>query len=57
MRVIGKITRSDMAQMQRRGLGPKQAVDAVVAEAKRRFEGATVVLRPEPDGGFAIVAL
>lgn len=59
MRTIGKVTLGDLGLMQRRGLTPKQAVDAMLAEAKARHPRAegVVIAKSALHDGFDIIAL
>jgi hypothetical protein len=59
MQIIGRVTRADMVLMQGRGLTPKQAVDALLAEGKRLHPRAVtvVVQKATSHDGFDIVAL
>lgn len=57
--VIGRIARSDLADLERSGLTPKQAVDAILAEAKVRHPKAVSVhiVKANMHEGFDIVAM
>ena len=58
MRVIGTVTMAQLAEIARRGVDAKDAVDMTLAEAKKRHPGSTVVFRKRPDGSaFDLVAL
>lgn len=57
MRVLAKATQTQLMEFRRRGLAPKDAVDALLAEAKRRFpECETVIIQPT-SGGIDIIGL
>lgn len=58
MKIVGKVTLAQLAEVQRRGVGPEAAVDAFLAEAKRRQPGAAVIMqRSRAHSGFDIIAL
>ncbi len=58
MRVIGKVTKAGLLEIQRRGLSPKQAFDAIISEAKRRHPDARgVIMQPIGLGDFEVIAL
>lgn len=59
MNIVGKITRADMGLMQRRGLSPEQAVNAVRDETKRRYPNANAVLIKPSNlhDGFDIITM
>lgn len=58
MQIVGKVTRADMSEIQRRGMGPKAAVDAIRDEAKARHPRATILIQPSNmHDGFDIIAM
>lgn len=57
MKTIGKIGKAEMAEMQRRGAKPQDAVQAIIAEAKLRHPDANIILHRNDVGGFDVVAL
>lgn len=57
MRVLAKATRTQVMEFSRRGLSPKDAVAALLAEAKRRFPEYETVIIQRTIGGFEIVGL
>ena len=58
MRVIGTASESDLLEMKRRGVEPQAAVQAIIAEAKRRYPTTeNVVLHRNNARGFDVVAL
>ena len=56
MQVVGKVTNAVLAEMQRRGLTPKQGVGVLLQEAKRRHPDASIILQKSAEG-FDLVAL
>lgn len=59
MQTIGRIMLGDLGLLQRRGMTPKQAVDALLAEAKERHprSNAVVIMKSALHDGFDIIAL
>ena len=59
MRTIGKLTRAELALIEKRGMSPKEAVCAIIAEAKSRYPRAESVhiVKASSHDGFDIVAL
>lgn len=59
MRTLGKISMAELGLMQARGMRPKQAVDAILAEAKSRFPkaGTIVIDKAASHDGFDIIAV
>lgn len=58
MKIIGKITRQQLAEIQRRGIQPEAAVEAFLAEAKARHPDATSIIKKSTaHDGFDIVAI
>jgi len=56
MNIIGHATQANLAKLAARGVGPKDAVDAILAEAKART-GQNCIIVKSATGGFDIVAL
>jgi len=59
MRTIGRITKANLVNLEKTGLEPRQALDAVIAEAKARHPKAVSVhaTKATIHDGFEIVAL
>ncbi len=59
MQILGKITKADLGSMEARGMNPKQAVDAILAEAKQRHPraGTIIINKAASHEGFDIIAL
>lgn len=57
VRVVGKVTPQQLMALRHRGLTPKQALDALTDEAKRRHPGVGCVIIQPSSEGFDILAL
>ena len=59
MQTIGRITKADLTDLEKTGLEPKQALDAILAEAKARHPKAISVhvMKATLHDGFDIIAL
>lgn len=59
MNVIGRIGWDQLAEMQRRGVEPKDAVNMILAEAKARYPdaGEVVIQQNHAQNCFEIIAL
>lgn len=53
MQIIGRITKADLSIMKARGMTPKQAVDAILQEARHRHPRQDTIII----NGMDIVAL
>lgn len=57
MQVIGSVSKAQLLELAKRGLTPKQALDALTEEARKRHPGFhSIVLQSNTDG-FNIVAV
>jgi hypothetical protein len=59
MQRIGRIDKTDLAEMRQRGMQPKDALDAILTEARARHPKATSVhiIKGSAHDGFDIIAL
>lgn len=53
---LGFVTRGQLRKLQEAGLGPKEAVDRLLAEAEARHPRMAAIIVPDRDG-FSIVGL
>lgn len=58
MKVIGSATAATLREFERRGYQPQQTVNAIIAEARRRYPDATAIfVEAVTHDGFDIVAV
>lgn len=57
-RVVGTVTKKHLTEIARRGVGPEEAVNQLLSEARARYPEATIIIQKRPDAtGFDLVAL
>jgi len=57
MRTLGKVSLAELGMMERRGIGPKEAVGAILQEAQKRYPkaGTIIINKASSHDGFDII--